>query len=268
MKGDHVAQTYRNIAITGASAGIGAALARRLAQPGVKLFLTGRRLEALDHIAQACRAKGATVQTATVDATDRNAIQSWARNISDAAPIDLAILCAGIFGGSRSQGDLEPLSEAVRIIDTNLTGSLLPASILAENMKARGAGRIVFISSLAALMPQADSAAYSASKAGLSAYAKALRALLAPSGVQVSLIHPGHVQTRQTRQQIGRLPLVLPPDQAADIIVRALERGLAEINFPKRLYWLIRANNLLPLWLQILANRSFRYHVADSDPES
>jgi short-subunit dehydrogenase len=137
----------------------------------------------------------------------------------------------------------------------------LTARDAAPGHASRRRCHIVLIVSLAALYPQADAPIYTASKAGLAAYGEAMRELLADDGIRVSLVFPGHIATDQTERQIGRLPLMLSAVAAARLIKADLDRGRDAIVFPRRLYWMIRAGNLLPARLRYPTNRPFRFHV-------
>ena len=132
-------------------------------------------------------------------------------------------------------------------------------------MKDRGSGHLVLISSLAAIQPQPDSPAYSASKAGLAFWGRAMAEDLADHGVQISIVYPGHIESQQTAIQVGALPGLMSAPRAAEIIRKGIGKKRTQIFFPQHLYWLIRISNLLPGWLRRRLNRPFRYHVARGD---
>ncbi|MCB1516567.1 MAG: SDR family NAD(P)-dependent oxidoreductase [Hyphomicrobiaceae bacterium] len=262
-------QELRRIAITGASSGLGAALAKALAQPGVSLHLCARRVKGLEEVAGACRASGAEVQTSSIDLRNPSAGPAWIEAIAAGGPIDLLILNAGIFAGRSEKGVMEPLDAIPGLIATNLTSPLLCATAAVPAMRARGRGHVVLISSLSAVSPSPDSPGYSAAKAGLSAYGKALADDLAGTGVLVHVVEPGHILSHHTDQQIGAVPLAITPEAAADHILRGVKRGAARIAFPllPRLY--VRLTDLLPRPIRLLLNRSQRFTVRnDPDPLS
>lgn len=175
----------------------------------------------------------------------------------------MLICCAGIFDGSRVKDEVERTEDAIRLIETNLTGPVVAATAMAERMKSRSTGHIVLISSLAALIPQADAAAYSATKAGLTAYGAALRELLHPAGIRVTVVHPGHVATAQTAQQVGPLPILMTPEAAVRRILRGLKSRKAQITFPRLLAIYARIYALMPFPLKRLANAGVRFVVRD-----
>ncbi len=259
---------FRRIAITGASAGLGAALACALAGPGVQLRLCARSLERLEATAAECRDRGAEVAVETVDLRDPEAGPGWISRIEADGPIDLLVLNAGVFVGRPEHGAMEPLRAIPDLVTTNLTAPVLCATAAVPAMRARGAGRIVFISSLAAVSPSPDSPSYSAAKAGLSAFAKALGDDLAGTGVSVTVVEPGHIHTRQTEQQIGPIPFAVTPEAAASRIVAGIERGAGRIAFPlvPRVY--VRVTDLLPRRVRLLLNKSQRFAVRNEPPSS
>lgn len=252
------------ILLTGASAGLGRALALRLAGPGVTLYLCGRREDALAEVASACRAQGAAVEIARLDLTDRAAVDHWIAGMEETP--DTAILNAGIFDGRGGDGRLESPARAARVIETNLTAPAALSLQLAERMRAARRGTLLFVSSLGAFQPAADAPSYSASKSGLTAFARALREDLAPDGVRVVVVHPGHIRTAQTEVHRGPLPGLMPVDTAARHIVAALDGRAGEVSFPRHLRIALWAQALLPWRWQARINRGLRFWV-DHDPD-
>jgi short-subunit dehydrogenase len=266
----------RTVLITGASAGLGAALALAYAEPGRTLVLVARRAEALAGTAARCEAQGADVVTQCCDVRDRGGLQRFVAAVERVLPgdrgIDLAIVNAGLFSG-RADASVradaavtEPASEADEVLSVNLAGAIATVDAVLPGMRRRRSGRIALISSLAALQPLADAPAYSASKAGLAAYGEALRDLLAGEGIGVSVVLPGHIQTAQTAGHRGPLPLLMTTGDAAQRIRRGLDAGRATIAFPRRLLWLIRIGRLLPPGLRRRALAGQRFTVGAPDP--
>jgi short-subunit dehydrogenase len=258
-------QLVRSIVITGASAGLGAALAKLYAEPGRTLGLLGRNRERLEAVAEACRDKGAEAVVGTCDVTDGNALAQWMQAFDAGHPIDLLIVNAGAFTGHGPDRALESIDDITWILRTNLEGAALTVAAALPMLRARRSGRIALVISLAALQPLADAPAYSASKAGLLAYGEALREWLMPDNVAVSLINPGHIQTAQVADHVGALPLIMSADMAALRIKRGLDRGRSFIAFPRRLVWLIRAGRAVPWSLRAQFGKGFRFHVAKRD---
>lgn len=256
----------RRILITGAGSGLGLELARQLAAPGVTFIICGRRLSALDAAAEELRALGAEVESSAVDLTDPAARDAWVATAS-AGTIDLAILNAGQFGGRGRDGMLERPDVAARMIDTNLAAPVALALRLSDQMRAAGQGTLLFISSLGAFAVQADAPTYSATKAGLTAFARSLREDLGPDGVRVVIAHPGHMETAQTEVHRGPLPGLMPVKDAARVILAGLEAGRSEIDFPRHLRLGLRLQALLPWKVQARINRGLRFWVDDGEDD-
>jgi NADP-dependent 3-hydroxy acid dehydrogenase YdfG len=219
----------RSILITGGSSGIGEALARRYAAAGTRLALTGRDAERLAAVAEACRARGSTVEGAVLDVTDRAAMRAWIEHQDDAHPFDLVIANAGISSG---MGRNEDETAARRVLAINLDGVVNTVYPLLPRLKARGAGQIALISSIAAFRGLPTAPAYCASKAAVKALGEAWRILLAPSGIRVSVVCPGYVTTRLTAKNRFAMPLIMSQERAAAIIAEGLARNRGRIAFP------------------------------------
>lgn len=257
--------TPSTIAITGAGSGLGAALARQYASTGRTLFLCGRRLPELQRTGDDCVEHGADVRMATVDVRDQRNVETWISDAEATKSIDLAIVNAGVFGGREEPEEFENLEMARTIIETNLVGAIYCAYAFARPMRDRGRGQIAIISSLAACLPVADAPAYSASKAGLSAYGIALREDLSMHGVDVSIVHPGHIDTAQTSHHNGLLPLIMTPEDAAQRIAKGLSNR-SEISFPKLASLWVTFGSKLPWRLRAWMNRKQRFTVSHEDP--
>lgn len=234
----------RSILITGATSGIGEALAREYAAPGVRLVLSGRNEERLKAVAIATRAAGAEVEIALVDVSDAAAVGRWVDTADEAYPLDLAIANAGISGGTYGGG--ESVAQANAIIATNLDGVINTLTPALERMVARGHGQIAMVSSLAGFRGIPGSPAYSASKAAVRIWGDAMRGRLKSRGVAVSIICPGFVRTPMTDINQYIMPLRMEVDKAASLVRRRLARGDALIAFPWPMYLLVRLMAALP----------------------
>ncbi|MDH5558679.1 MAG: SDR family NAD(P)-dependent oxidoreductase [Alphaproteobacteria bacterium] len=234
----------KSILITGATSGIGAALAREYAAPGVRLVLSGRDPARLESIAAEARASGATVETAILDVTNEEATVRWVKAADDASPLDLAIANAGISGGTHGGG--ESVAQASAIFATNLNGVVNTLHPAAERMIARGHGQIAMVSSLAGFRGIPGAPAYSTSKAAVKAWGDAMRSRLKPRGVTVSIIFPGFVRTPLTDVNQFPMPFLMEADKAAALIRRRLARGKAMIAFPWPTYLFVRLMAALP----------------------
>jgi short-subunit dehydrogenase len=252
----------QSVFITGASSGLGAAIAREFAAPGRTLGLVARRAERLASVADDCRARGATVHIGAVDIRDRPTLGAFVSEMHARNPIDLVVANAGVFTGHAPGRRMESLQDALWQVETNICGTLTTVDAVLPAMRRRGRGRIAIVSSLAALHPLADAPAYSASKAALTSYAAALREFLAPEGIGVTIIHPGHIATDQVVHHVGALPMMMSPERAARLVQRGLERRRDEIAFPLALSLGARAARLLPWRLRMRLNAPYRFAVA------
>jgi short-subunit dehydrogenase len=230
------------VLITGASSGLGAALAATYAAPGVRLALGGRDPARLEEVASSCRAKGAEAVVRAVDVTDRPAMEAWIAETDRALALDLVIANAGVSAGT---GRGEETEEQVRrILEVNVTGVLNTVLPALPAMVRRGRGQIALMSSLAAFRGFPGAPAYCASKATLRIWGEALRCEMRPRGVRVSVVCPGYVATPMTRNNAFPMPFLMTAERAAAIVRRGLARDAARIAFPLPLYaaaWLAGA---------------------------
>ncbi|NVJ93926.1 MAG: SDR family NAD(P)-dependent oxidoreductase [Methylocystaceae bacterium] len=237
----------KHILITGASSGIGEALAREYAKKGIHLSLTGRNDARLKKVADDCRKLGANVEERIIDVMDRPAMTKWLLAINDERPIDLVIANAGISGGSSGVGNWE---ESTRdIFAVNLAGTLNTILPLIPIMVNRGSGQIAVMSSLAGFRGLASSPAYSASKVAVKAYGEALRMRYQNTGLKVNVICPGFVESRITDKNDFKMPFLMKGEKAARIIKRGLNKNKAVIAFPLPMSIAIRLYCLMPLGL-------------------
>ncbi|WP_322081947.1 SDR family NAD(P)-dependent oxidoreductase [Burkholderia sp. BCC1972] len=239
----------RNVVVTGASAGLGRALALAYAQPGAVLGIVGRNEAQLESTAAACRARGATVILGIVDVRDAEPVRAWMHRFDDQYPIDLLVANAGVASTLSSASDWEDLDRTTEVVDTNFYGAMHTVLPAVERMRARKHGRIAAVSSLAALRGMAISPAYCASKSAVKAYADSVRPLLKRDGVGISVILPGFVKTSMSDVFPGDKPFMWTADQAAAYIRRKLDAGRAEIAFPGLLAFGMRLLTLLPVTL-------------------
>ncbi len=234
----------RSILITGASSGIGEALAVEYARAGICLALSGRNAQRLHDVATRCRDLGARVHSRSVDVVERQAMEDWIAHADEADPLDLVIANAGISGG-------ETQEHARAIFAVNLDGVLNTIWPAIERMRSRGHGQIAITSSIAALVPLPSAPAYSASKAAVKAYAEALHGWLKPYGVCVTAICPGFVESRLTAKNNFPMPFFMDAPKAARIIRKGLTKRPVNLIFPKRLAFVVSMIGLLPSRLRV-----------------
>lgn len=232
--------------ITGASGGIGAALARIYAEPGRTLMLHGRDAARLEAVAESCMAQGARVVTLTFDVRKPDTAIDQLRSLSEREIIDLAIVNAGVTQAIGGGEVFESFATARDVLAVNLEGALATVAGVLPQMIRRGSGQIALISSLAAYVGLPRTPAYCASKAALKSYGESLRLRLAPRGVAVSVVLPGFVRTAMTERVKGPKPAIIPPERAALLIRRGLARNRPRIAFPGRLAWSLRILAVMP----------------------
>lgn len=219
-----------SILITGASSGIGAALALEYAAPGVRLALCGRDAGRLEAVAAACRDKGAAVAARVLSVTDAAAVAAWVAEADAAAPLDLVIANAGISAGTGGGGESADQTRAIFAVNVDgVLNTVLPA--LAP-MRARRRGQVAIIASVAGFRGLGSAPAYCASKAAVKAWGEGLRGWLAGDGVKVSVVLPGFVESRMTQANRFPMPFLMPAGKAARIIRRGLDRNRGRIAFP------------------------------------
>jgi NADP-dependent 3-hydroxy acid dehydrogenase YdfG len=248
-KSSNTMRQPRSILITGASSGIGAALALGYAQSGVSLFLGGRHAKRLTQIAQACKARGATVEERMVEVTDCSKMAAWIAEADAAVPLDLVIANAGLSAGISDGEHSEPEEQVRRLFAVNVDGALntvLPALPL---MQRRGHGQIALMSSMAGFRGLAGASAYCATKAAVRVLGEGMRGTVAASGIEVSVICPGYVRTPMTEANRFTMPFLMDADRAARIIQSGLARNRSRIAFPLRMYGALWLLQILPVAL-------------------
>ncbi len=233
-------RSFASIVITGASSGIGEALALDYAQPGVALALSGRDAARLKAVAEACRAKGAIVDDGAIDVTDRAALAAWLLRVDDAQPVDLLIANAGV-SIDNGQSSLDDFSRVRQTMAVNVDGVFNTVEPLVGRMIERRRGQIAVMASLASFIGLPYSASYNASKAAVRVWGESIRYVLKKHGVGVSVICPGFVTSRMTANAPFPMPFLMTAPQAAAIIRRGLARDRPRIAFPigiKAAVWL------------------------------
>ena len=247
------------VMITGASSGIGGALAIEVAKRGAKLGLVARRAEALAEIAERIKAGGGRALILPADVRDADSLRQAAERLqSDLGPVDVLIANAGV-GPTRDGSDLDA-AEVSNVININVVGAANSVAAVIPEMVARGQGHLVAISSLAGYRGVPKSAAYCASKAAVSAFFESLRLDLEPKGIAVTIIHPGFIKTPLTAGREAQMPFLMELDDAVQKIVSAIEKHKKSYAFPWQLATIVRAGMIMPIWMydRIARKNSFR----------
>ena len=251
----------RSILITGASSGLGAGLAENYAAQGVRLLLTGRDEQRLEATAAACRDRGASVVTGLFDVREAEPLGAWLTAQDEAGPLDLVIAAAGVSAGTGIDDMPEGVELAGMQVRANLLGTIHTLEPLLPRMIARGAGHVAVVASTAALRGLPYSPGYSASKAGVRAYGEALRALLQPKGVAVTVVVPGFFDTPMTDRWKGPTPFMLSLDKMVRSIRKGLDARKPRIVVPRLLALGTQAADLLPATIGDRIMRGFRFHI-------
>ena len=244
----------RSILITGASSGLGAALARHYAASGAHLVLVGRHEGRLAEVAADCRRLGGSTEIRSADVVDTRAMSDLIAAADSATPLDLVIANAGVSAGTL--GGPESSEQVRRIFAINVDGVVNTVQPAIEAMRARGRGQIALVSSLAGFRGFPGAPTYCASKAALKVWGEALRGSLHGEGIAVSVVCPGYVETAMTAKNDFWMPLMMSAGKAAGIIARGLARNRARIAFPWPLHAAVTLIAMLPPgWLDPLMRR-------------
>jgi short-subunit dehydrogenase len=272
-----------HVLITGASSGIGRALALTYAREGASLVLLGRDAERLEATARACLDAGAEgAETHVADVRDREVMARIVQSAHDKRPIDILVANAGVSTGL-SPGQIVETPDAVRaMLAINVAGIFNTVEPVISPMCARKSGRIAIVGSMAGVRALPHSPAYCAAKACVHMWADCLRAQLASHGVHVALIVPGYVKTPMSARTIVKTPFsaraaarpsatveswqpgALSDEEAARIIKNGLERRRNVIAFPRYMYWAMRLFSFFPAALVDGVMRQFPAEVPET----
>jgi short-subunit dehydrogenase len=243
--------------ITGASSGIGEALARELARRGARVAITARRADRLEQIAAE-----ADMLPVPADVSDRESVLAAEATVrGELGGLDMAVLNAGTY----RQMDVMAWDTAAyrRHVDVNLMGLVHGVEAVLPAMRRARDGRIVGIASVAGYRGFPSSQAYGSTKAAEINLLESLRIDLLPLGVRVSTVCPGFVRTDLTALNTFRMPWLLEPDDAARRIANGLEKDKAEIVFPRPMMLAMKAVRLVPVrpWTAVMARQARTRHL-------
>lgn len=240
--------SLQRVFITGASSGIGWALAEALAAPGVTLGLAARRSDRLNALVQTVAAKGATAFPYGVDVRDRDATAHAVKAFADRAEgLDTVIANAGMStSDGLAEGDATRASDLMAVNVQGALHTLLPAVPI---LRAGGGGALVAIGSVAGFRGMPGKGAYCASKAALKVMMDAWRPELRTAGIQVTTICPGWVESELTDRNGYRMPFIMPAPKAARLILRAIRAGRATYVFPWQMRLVVPLMRSVPDWM-------------------
>jgi short-subunit dehydrogenase len=249
--------------VTGASSGIGRALAKVLAAEGARVGLIARRQEQLDALAAEIATAGGTAAAAAADVGDRAQVQAAVEELHGRlGPVDLLVANAGV--GAPTLLDPMNVGDVEKMIHVNVLGTVYTIDAVLPEMLRRRRGHLAAMSSLAAYKGLPGEAAYCASKAAISTFLEGLRIQVRDRGITVTTICPGFVLTPMTEINQFEMPWLLQPDEAARRIVRALRRKRKVYNFPWQLTLVMNLTRWLPDWL--VARNMAAYNEAPPMP--
>jgi short-subunit dehydrogenase len=246
--------------LTGASSGIGEALAIAIAGKGAILGLLARRSELLEDLAEKCEAAGGTARIFVCDVVDAPAVQKSADALREEfGRIDILIANAGIGGNNKETRELQP-EFVKKVIDINVMGAVNSVYAVLPQMLERGSGQLVAISSLAGFRGLPKSAAYSASKGALTNLFESIRLDVQHKGVAVTIIQPGFIRTPLTSGRKNKLPFLMELADAVPLFLKAIEKQKKFAAFPWQLASFLRLGRIFPAWLydRIASRKSYR----------
>lgn len=220
-----------NILITGASSGIGEALALEAAKRGARhLFLCGRNLERLESVAARCRSSETSVHTKVVDVTDEVATREWITHCDAIRPLELVFSNAGVATGAETEVNIR------RTFATNVNGNLNVVLPVLERFRqtpeGRGRRQVVITASIAGYAPLSTCPAYAGTKAAMKSWALSFRKPLAREGIRMNVVCPGFIRSRITDRNTCPMPFFMEADKAAKVIFDRVDRNIGLIAFP------------------------------------
>jgi short-subunit dehydrogenase len=224
-------KTFENAFITGASSGIGRAVAERLGRRGTRVIVAARREAELQSLVESIRSEGGQADLCVLDVGQPDevwgAVRKWER---ETGGLDLVIANAGV--GKTKPAHKLAWEDVEPILRVNVVGAFATLMAGMEGMVARGRGTLVGVSSLAAMRGLPKSGAYAASKAALATFLETLRTDLGRKGIRVVDVRPGFVDTPMTKANQFKMPFLMDVDRAADVTMRGIERGEAIVSYP------------------------------------
>jgi len=235
--------------LTGASSGIGEALAFAMAEKSAVVGLFARREKLLRPIADKIESNGGTARYFAGDVTDKESLFEFAEKLrSEFGKIDIMIANAGIGGNNEKTRRLEPDAVA-KVVNINLLGAVNSVSAVLPDMLEHGKGQLVAVSSLAGIRGLPKSAAYCASKSGMTAFFESVRLDVQNRGISVTIIQPGFIKTPLTSGRENKMPFIMELEDSMPLFLKAIEKKKKFASFPWQLATIVRLAKIFPTWL-------------------
>jgi short-subunit dehydrogenase len=237
-------KSYKTALITGASSGLGRGLALAFGRKGTHIIATARRKAELDSLVAEIKAEGGSAEAMVLDCSNADATYEAVRSLDRRKPLDLVIANAG--AGFPTPALALDWHGVKQILDLNVLGTAATLSGALTGMVKRNSGQLVAMASLAGYRGLPGSAAYCASKAALISFCESLRIDLRDSGISVTTICPGFVETDMTAKIKGKLPFLVKLDDAVAVMCKAIENREAHCAFPRPMAAAARGGQLMP----------------------
>jgi NAD(P)-dependent dehydrogenase (short-subunit alcohol dehydrogenase family) len=231
--------------VTGGSSGLGRELARELAREGYTVAVTAREEDPIDTLVAETSDMRGRVLAYSCDVTDEKRMAATVAAIeNDAGPIVLAVFNAGSY--APVSGDNLSVRRFRQLFDVNVIGVVHGLAPVVRRMRARVRGHVVLVGSISAYFGWPTTAAYGASKAALNVMAEALKYDFDKLNIRTQVINPGFIDTPLVHKVGYPLPALMPADDAARRMMRAIRSGGFEVTFPRRLTWCLKLLGILP----------------------
>lgn len=256
-----MSQTWKNkvVLLTGASSGIGEAMAIALAEKGAILGLLARREDLLNQLAEKCEKAGGQARVFACDVTDEQGVTESVNQFqNEFGKVDVLICNAGIGGSAHAKNLTNELFR--KVVNVNLMGAVYAVTAVLPKMIEQNSGQLVAISSLAGFRGLPMSASYSASKGAMTNFFESLRLDLLKTNISVTIIQPGFILTPLTADRKNKLPFLMKLEDAVPLFIKAIEKKKRFSAFPWQLATFVKLGRLFPGWLydKIAGNTNYR----------
>ena len=235
--------------LTGASSGIGEALAVEIAKQGAVVGMLARREELLKELAAKCESVGGKARVFACDVTDADGVQKAADDLREEFGGDEILIANAGIGGNTSGLDVYKPKQVRKVIEINLMGAVNAVYAVLPQMLEQKSGQLVAISSLAGFRGLPKSAAYSASKGAMTNFFESVRLDVQSQGVSVTIIQPGFIKTPLTSGRANKMPFLMELEDAIPLFLRAIEKQKRFAAFPWQLATFVRLGRIFPAWI-------------------